>query len=202
MTTPSPGRYATATEGLLRSTVLATVGELAAGEDWEKTSMARIAEQAGVSRQTLYNEFGDRDGLMQAYVLSEADDFLDRVAESVTDRGSDDPVEAIRSAMRTILAIGDVHPVLQAVATGTASRSVLDNLIGGAGAPLHDLAAARLTAIITERWPAADGDQVAALCELVIRLTISHLTQSVHDPDGVADRVVRVLEPSIRALIT
>lgn len=194
------GRYAAATEGLLRDTVLATVGELAAGADWEKTSMARIAELAGVSRQSLYNEFGDRDGLIEAYVLSEAVRFLDSVETAVSAQPDGQPLDALRAAMSTILTIGDDHPVLRAVATGTASPKVLDTLVGGAGSPLHELAGERLAGIITARWPGAAEADVTELCDVVIRLMISHLTQSVHDPEGVADRVLHVLAPYIRSV--
>ena len=36
--------------------------------------MAQIARTAGVSRQTLYNEFGSRPEFAEVYVLREADD--------------------------------------------------------------------------------------------------------------------------------
>ena len=41
--------------------------------------MADVARAAGVSRQTLYNEFGAAAELAQAFVLREADLFLDAV---------------------------------------------------------------------------------------------------------------------------
>ena len=162
--------------------------------------MAKIASLAGVSRQTLYNEFGDRDGLIEAYVLTEAGRFLEAVEDAVDEGPAADPVAAIRAAMVTILSIGDDHPVLLAVATGTASPKVLDVLSGGAGAPLHQLASARLASILQGRWPHAPTTATHDLCEVVTRLMISHLTQSDHDPAGVTDRVLSVLRPSIEQI--
>lgn len=45
--------------------------------------MAEAASAAGVSRQTLYNEFGTRDELGQALVIRESDRFLDAVEEAI-----------------------------------------------------------------------------------------------------------------------
>ena len=38
--------------------------------------MARLAEEVGVSRQTVYNEVGTKPGLAEAMILSELDRFL------------------------------------------------------------------------------------------------------------------------------
>ncbi len=38
--------------------------------------MVDVAAAAGVSRQTLYNEFGSKDGLARALVRREADGYL------------------------------------------------------------------------------------------------------------------------------
>ncbi|MBR7540612.1 TetR/AcrR family transcriptional regulator, partial [Mycobacterium tuberculosis] len=52
--------------------------------DWAKITLADVAGRAGVSRQTLYNEFGSRAGLAQAYALRLADDLVDHVRAAVT----------------------------------------------------------------------------------------------------------------------
>ena len=43
--------------------------------------MAEVARAAGVSRQTLYKEFGTRQEFAQAFVLREADRFLGDVED-------------------------------------------------------------------------------------------------------------------------
>lgn len=43
---------------------------------WSTVRMVDVAAVAGVSRQTLYNEFGSKEGLARALVRREADGFL------------------------------------------------------------------------------------------------------------------------------
>ncbi|MCX4819262.1 TetR/AcrR family transcriptional regulator [Streptomyces sp. NBC_01142] len=61
----------TARESLLNA-ALTALGEL----PWSGVRMADVASAAGVSRQTLYNEFGSKDGLARALVRREADAYL------------------------------------------------------------------------------------------------------------------------------
>ena len=59
---------------------------------WEQVRMVDVAAAAGVSRQTLYNEFGTKEGLARALVRHEADTYLagvERVLESACRRGAD-----------------------------------------------------------------------------------------------------------------
>ena len=62
--------FAAASKALLRLTVLEAANRLAADRPWSAVTMAQIAKEAGVSRQTLYNEFGTRDEL--AFKLADA----------------------------------------------------------------------------------------------------------------------------------
>src|SRR5690606_31829948 len=71
---PGPPRTGGVRERLLD----AAYGAVVAG-GWSRMRMADIARSAAVSRQTLYNEFGTKEGLLQAVVLREADRFLDGV---------------------------------------------------------------------------------------------------------------------------
>ena len=93
---PRPG-FAEASRDLLRETVLDAVGELLAERSWPEVTMAQVAERAGVTRQTLYNSFGSRDELAQAYVMREAERFLSRSARR---SGPQAPTPAARSAPR------------------------------------------------------------------------------------------------------
>ena len=55
---------------------------------WSAVRMVDVAAMAGVSRQTLYNEFGSKEGLARALVRREADAYLagvDRALAAHTD---------------------------------------------------------------------------------------------------------------------
>lgn len=45
-------------------------------ESWAEVRMVRVAAGAGVSRQTLYNEFGDKAGLAEALLRRQLDAFV------------------------------------------------------------------------------------------------------------------------------
>ncbi|MFI2778614.1 TetR/AcrR family transcriptional regulator [Streptomyces sp. ALB3] len=50
---------------------------------WAAVRRADVAAGAGVSRQTLYNQFGGKDGLGRALVRRAADDCLAGVAQAL-----------------------------------------------------------------------------------------------------------------------
>lgn len=71
----------------------AAYAEVVAGR-WTQQRMADIASAAEVSRQTLYNVFGSKEGLLQAVVVREADSLLDQVV-ALLDEDRSDPVHAV-----------------------------------------------------------------------------------------------------------
>ena len=73
----SAGRpYAVAARELLRDTLFDAARRELEHRGWSEVTMADIASAAGVSRQTLYKEFGSRDEFAQAFVLREGDRFV------------------------------------------------------------------------------------------------------------------------------
>src|SRR5438128_2644013 len=108
--------YPEASRTLLREMVLDAVGDQLAGRSWSDVTMANVAEQAGVSRQTLYNTFGTRQELAQAYVIREADNFLVAVGEAVRSR-ADDPRAALSAALEIFLSAAATHPLVRAIAS-------------------------------------------------------------------------------------
>lgn len=62
-----------------RESLLEAAGAALATRPWPSVRMVDVAAAAGVSRQTLYNEFGGKAGLGRALVRREADWYLDGV---------------------------------------------------------------------------------------------------------------------------
>ncbi len=62
---------------LLRDSILDGMRELLLARDWASITLSDVARAAGISRQTIYNEFGSRHGLAQAYALRLADRLVD-----------------------------------------------------------------------------------------------------------------------------
>ena len=65
---------------VLRDCVLDAMREELLTKDWAAVTLADIAHSAGVSRQSIYNEFGSRQGLAQGYALRLADRLVDAVS--------------------------------------------------------------------------------------------------------------------------
>ena len=65
--------YAEASRVLLRDSILDGMRELLLIRDWSSITLSDVAKAAGISRQTIYNEFGSRQGLAQGYALRLAD---------------------------------------------------------------------------------------------------------------------------------
>ena len=71
--------YRGAVRQLLRDRLLDAGRDQLRDRPWARVTMAEIATAAGVSRQTLYNEFGSRDEFGRALVIREGSRFLDAV---------------------------------------------------------------------------------------------------------------------------
>ena len=74
--------------------------------------MAEFAAAAGVSRQTLYKEFGNRNEFGLAFVISVGESFLDEVEEAVLAH-VDDPRAAIGAALELFLRTAGEDPLIE-----------------------------------------------------------------------------------------
>uniref|UniRef100_UPI000EF82896 TetR/AcrR family transcriptional regulator n=1 Tax=Streptomyces sp. S1 TaxID=718288 RepID=UPI000EF82896 len=100
----------TAREALLDAALAAL-----AHRPWSAVRMADLAA-ARVSRQTLYNEFGSKDGLARALVRREADAYLQGVRTLLADPGP--PARTFAALAEWIVARTAARPVLRALLTG------------------------------------------------------------------------------------
>jgi AcrR family transcriptional regulator len=110
--TAKASAYREATRDLLRASLLDAAGELMQDAPWTEISMAAIATQAGVSRQTLYNEFGSRDVFAQTFALRAADRFLVEVEEAFTS-SPDDPYRALSLGFARFLELAATDPMVR-----------------------------------------------------------------------------------------
>src|SRR5438067_13615641 len=82
----------------VRSALLDAAYDAAVSGDWARTRMADVAAAAGVSRQTLYNEFGTKDALAQAMAMREVEEFIAGTRAALEAADPDDPIEAVGAA--------------------------------------------------------------------------------------------------------
>jgi AcrR family transcriptional regulator len=161
--------------------------------------MAEAASAAGVSRQTLYNEFGTRDELGQALVIRESGRFLDAVEEAI-DAHSHDPLDAIREALQRFLTIAATDPFVRLLLADNGTGGLLP-LVTTQSVPVLDWAGERLAGAITERWPGASKPDVRAGTDALVRLAISHAIAPRDTPARAAATITHLLAPSIKAML-
>lgn len=155
--------------------------------DWARVRMADIAAGAGVSRQTLYNEFGSKEGLLQAVVVREAGVFLDRVMEILAENSAE-PAAALSRAARWIFTATSENVLLRAVLTGDTD---LLPVLTTRAQPVQDALGERMTVFLLERWPEL-GERAAAIADVSLRLVISYVLLPT-TPDEAAQRTEMVV---------
>ncbi len=191
--------YAEAARALLRDTVLDATGELLRDRPWERVTMAAIAERAGVSRQTLYNGFGSRAELAQAYVIREADRFLEPVEEVVTAHAAA-PRAALGAAFAAFLEMAATHPMVRAISSVEEGDELLA-LVTTRGGPLLEEVSERLAATLKATWPVLAIGDARLVSEALVRLAISHAALPSETPERTAASISRLLGPVIDELL-
>ncbi|WP_405801323.1 TetR/AcrR family transcriptional regulator [Streptomyces halstedii] len=189
---------------------------------WSEVRMGRIAAAAGFSRQTLYNEFGGKDGLGRALIGRAVDRYLAGVDEAVgahagTGRG---PVELALWTVRAARA--DV--LVRALLTGFWDARLPrpgppgprgDGAPEDAGGPpghrpgaacqaapapavLLALARDRAVAVLRGRGPSPDDTGLESRCEIALRIGLSYaVAPAVTAPSPVGSDAVRLVHEAL-----
>jgi AcrR family transcriptional regulator len=199
----SSGRtpYQEAARELLRQTVFDAARDQLGQRTWSEITMADIATGAGVSRQTLYNEFGNRNEFGFAFVIHEAERFMDDVEKAVLAH-LDDPRAAVLAALEHFLRAAGGDPLIRILLSDDGTGGMLP-FVTTQGLPVVQWAAARLISVIEEGWPEAAESDVRILAESLVRLSISYVTTPGESAEEAARAVAELLGPFIdRALGT
>jgi AcrR family transcriptional regulator len=191
--------FAEAARVLLRETLLDAANDLLQANSWAELKMADIASAAGVSRQTLYKEFGSRQAFAQAYILRESNEFLAAVENAITGR-LDDPRAAIAAAVEVFLSAAAEEPLIKAIVAGDDSDGLLSLVTNQAGPVLHS-ATGRLTTFLVGQWPEADPGSLELVAKYLVRLAISHAASPDGTPAEAAAAVSAVLAPYLDQVV-
>jgi AcrR family transcriptional regulator len=180
--------------GSLRDRLCDAATAVISSEGWARVTMARLADEVGVSRQTVYNEIGTKSDLAEAVVLRELDRFLAGVVRSF-DENPTDLVQAIRDSARRVLKYATDNALLHAVVSAThgADTELLPLLTTHAESLL---VGAKM--VVGERLAGYDidlaPDRLDASIDMVVRLVLSHVMQPSADPASTADDIAWVAE--------
>jgi AcrR family transcriptional regulator len=191
--------YPQAAKALLRETLFGAARDELQNRAWSETTMADIAVAAGVSRQTLYKEFGSRDEFGQAFVIHEGERFLDAVEAAIHEH-LDDPRAAVGAALELFLRTAGEDPLVRILLSDDGTGGMLP-FVTTQGMPVVQWATARLAAAIQEGWPQAPEADTHLLAETLVRLAISYVTAPSAPPKQTATAAGELLGPFIdRAL--
>lgn len=173
-------------ETVLRTRLIEQAADLTTRVGWAAVTMARLADEVGVSRQTVYNEVGGKPALAEAMVLRELERFLDLVSLSFAD-AADDVVEAIRLSARGVLEEARVSPLLRAVLSTThGAQSELLPLLTTRSETLLATATDVLHAQLDAYAVGLETRQLDAVIDMVVRLVLSHVMAPTGSPDATA----------------
>jgi AcrR family transcriptional regulator len=176
----------------LRDTIVAAVDRLVRTRGWSATTMSDVADAAGVSRQTVYNEFGSRPALVAAYVLREVETMIAAVEDAVRESHGD-AHRAMHVSFGLFLKLASDEPLVQTIGAGAESGDLI-SLLTGLG---RQVAIDRIGRLIVEVWPQVSVVDAELLAESMARLAISHALLPTSDPEDTAAAVTRMIGPFI-----
>lgn len=180
-------RYRESVRSLLRERLLDAAYELVAADGWDKMRMTRLAIAAGVSRQTVYTEFGSREAIGEALIMREVERFLVGIQEQL-DANTADLRAAITAGVRFTLQQAADNPLIKSVLTNARSGNEgLLALLTVRSDQLLNAAQTMLDAYVADVWPEMDPASRSLAIEAVVRITLSHIVQ----PGGSAEETAR-----------
>lgn len=185
--------YAEASRVLLRDSILDGMRELLLTRDWAQITLSDVAEAAGISRQTIYNEFGSRQGLAQAYAMRLADGLVDQINDAIHGNVGD-VYAAFLQGFRDFFAESAADPLVISLLTGTSKPDLLQ-LITTDSAPIITHCSSRLTGSFMSSWVRCSEEDAGVLARAIVRLAMSYISMPPEADHDVARDLARLMTP-------
>ncbi|GAT12336.1 TetR/AcrR family transcriptional regulator [Mycolicibacterium novocastrense] len=159
---------------LLRDSILDGMRELLLTRDWSAITLADVAKAAGISRQTIYNEFGSRQGLAQAYAMRLADRLVDQIDYAI-EGNVGDVFAAFSQGFRDFFAESAADPLVISLLTGEAKPDLLQLITTDSG-PIITHCSRRLTQTFVDSWVKTSEEDAGVLARAIVRLAMSYVS--------------------------
>jgi AcrR family transcriptional regulator len=185
--------YAEASRVLLRDSVLDAMRDLLLTRDWSAITLSDVARAAGISRQTIYNEFNSRQGLAQGYALRLADGLVDAV-HAALDANVGNIYEAFLQGFRSFFSEMAADPLVISLLTGVAKPDLLQ-IITTDSAPIITRASERLTTAFIQTWVATSDEDAGVLARAIVRVALSYVSMPPEANHDVARDLARLMTP-------
>ncbi|MEU8125057.1 TetR family transcriptional regulator [Spirillospora sp. NPDC049024] len=174
----------------VRESLLDAAADLLVERGYRAVRMRDVAAAAGVSRQTVYNEFGDKWGLAQAVVIRDNERYLDGIDAVLSEH--DDLYSAVVAAVVFSLETSADDQLKKAVLTGAGGDEMLP-LLTTQAEPVLFAASARIAEHALRQWPDLDREALTEIADAAVRLTMSHIMLPSGPPEVFAHFVARMV---------
>lgn len=181
-----------------RTAVFAAVREILADHAWRSVNLTMVAKAAGLSRQTIYNEFGSRRGLAEQYAIELADQFCDIVDQAVW-ANVGDPRAGLEAGFGTFLAAAAHDPLVRMVHAGEAHPELL-RLVTTDSRAIITHATGRLAATYENSWIRASPEAALRLARVAIRIGMSYIAMPPEADHDVAADLAELFTPYVEAV--
>ena len=185
--------YAEASRALLRDSILDAMREELLSQDWSAITLTDVARTAGVSRQTIYNEFGSRQGLAQSYALRLADRLVDAVAGAI-DSNEGDVYAAFLEGFRGFFSESAADPLVISLLSGEAKPDLLQIITTDSG-PIITHCSSRLSDAFMQSWVHTTESDAGVLARAIVRLAMSYVSMPPEADHDVAADLARLMTP-------
>jgi AcrR family transcriptional regulator len=174
--------YAEASRVLLRDSILDGMRDELLTRDWSAITLSHVAKAAGISRQTIYNEFGSRHGLAQAYALRLADRLVDQI-EGAIEGNVGDVYAAFAQGFRDFFTESAADPLVISLLTGDFKPDLLQLITTDSG-PIITHCSQRLTATFVDSWVKCGEEDAGVLARAIVRLAMSYVSMPPEADSG------------------
>lgn len=178
---------------LLRDSILDGMREMLTTRDWSAITLSDVAKAAGISRQTIYNEFGSRHGLAQGYALRLADRLVDAVDEAIN-HNVGDVHAAFLEGFRSFFAESAADPLVISLLSGDTKPDLLQIITTDSG-PIISRCSQRLTTTFQHSWVSASDEDAGILARAIVRLAMSYVSMPPEADHDVAGDLARLMTP-------
>ena len=190
---------ATTSVSTTRERILAAAIDMVTEQGWQSITMARLAQRAGVSRQTVYNEIGSKSELAEAVVLDELARFLAVVDEGF-DRHSRSVAKALQAAVLGVLERARDSALMVAIVSSTSgAETELLPPLTTRSTSLLDAARSVVAARVSDYNVSANERTLDAAIDMLVRTVLSHVMQPSDTPEKSAAAICGVVLAALSA---
>ncbi|WP_439029117.1 TetR family transcriptional regulator [Gordonia terrae] len=190
--------YALDSKALLRNSLLDGLHDLLLDRDWAAVRMSDVAAATGVSRQTVYNEFGSRYGLAQGYAVRLAGRFAGHITDSIAAH-VEDVTGALQTGFSEFFAGVASDPLIASLLSGEAKPDLM-KLITTDAAPIITTGADRLADAFRESsWLSMPDSDIVRISRAITRMALSYIAMPPEGDRDVASDLAEIIAPAIEA---